>query len=119
MEESPIIDADALERLEEWGGGALVLQLVEIFLEHAPERVGQIRSGLDETDLEVAERGAHSLKSSAGNLGARRLERVAARIEDHSSRREVAEATDLLDALESAYQEARTALQALKEKMEE
>ncbi|NIP57479.1 MAG: hypothetical protein GWM92_04680, partial [Gemmatimonadetes bacterium] len=98
---------------------ALVLQLVEIFLEHTPVRMGQIQGGLDETDLEVAERGAHSLKSSAGNLGARRLERVAARIEEHASRGEAEEATDLLVELESTYQEARTALRALKEKMEE
>lgn len=119
MEESPVIDADALERLEEWGGGDLVLQLVGIFLEHTPERVGQIRTGLEETDLEVTERGAHSLKSSAGNLGARRLERVAARIEEHASRGELEAAADLLDDLESAYGEARTSLEALKEKMEE
>ena len=44
--------------------------MIDLFFEHAPGRVQGGRSGLDGGDLELAERSAHPLKSSAANLGA-------------------------------------------------
>lgn len=119
MDEPAVIDPDALDRLEEWGGSDLILQLVQIFLEHAPQRVAQIRRGFDADGLEEAERGAHSLKASAGNLGARRLESLAGRIEEGVSAGEPEAARDLVDELEAAFGEACEALERLREGMAE
>jgi len=80
--EERLIDPGALERLGEWGGTELVTKMMELFLEVTPERVTEIRAGLDAGDLDRVERGAHSLRSSAGNLGADPVRELAARIEE-------------------------------------
>lgn len=110
MNDSVVIDTDALGRLEEWGGQDLILKMLQLFLEHAPERMDQIRTGIDGESLEVAERGAHSLKSSAGNLGARRLQSLAAEVEDLAAGGDAEGVLARLPDLETAYAEARAAL---------
>jgi len=116
MDESDVIDAEAVQRLEEWGGRTLVNEMTRIFLEHSPRRVEEIRRGLAGEGLELTERGAHSLKSSAGNLGARTLQGISRRIEDCAAEGDPEGARALLEELEEAYGEARTALELLKEK---
>ena len=64
-----IIDPAALKRLEDWGGASLSKEIVRLFLENGPTQVDQIRGAMDGEDLDVPERGAHSLKSSAANVG--------------------------------------------------
>jgi CheY-like chemotaxis protein len=76
-----IIDPAALERLQEWGGPKLSNEIVRLFLDHGPSRMDQIRAAIDEEDLEVPERGAHSLKSSAANVGALHVQKVASDLE--------------------------------------
>jgi HPt (histidine-containing phosphotransfer) domain-containing protein len=71
-----IIDKAALERLEEWGGTKLSTEIVKLFLENGPARMDQIREAIDGDDLDVPERGAHSLKSSAANVGALHVQRL-------------------------------------------
>lgn len=105
-----VVDRDALARLEEWGGRELMVNMLRIFLEHAPKRMEKIREGADSGPLSAAEDGAHSLKSSAGNLGARRLQSLAAEVENRASEGDVEGVTALLPDLEAAFDEARTAL---------
>jgi HPt (histidine-containing phosphotransfer) domain-containing protein len=77
-----ILDPEAMERLKEWGGHTLVAKMVELFLEVTPERMEAIRKGVREGDAKAVERGAHSLRSSAGNLGADAVRHLAGRIEE-------------------------------------
>ncbi len=77
-----LLDPGAFVRLREWGGDVLVGKMVDLFLKNAPERHAEIRSGLDEGEAERVERGAHSLKSSAANMGAERLRRLCQLVED-------------------------------------
>ena len=67
------IDPAALKRLEGWGGVKLSREIVQLFLDNGPTRVDQIREAMDGEDLEVSERGAYSLKSSAANIGAQQM----------------------------------------------
>jgi len=68
-----IIDPAALKRLEGRGGVKPSREIVQLFLDNGPTRVDQIREAMDGEDLEVSERGAHSLKSSAANVGAQQM----------------------------------------------
>jgi two-component system, sensor histidine kinase and response regulator len=77
-----LLDPAAFVRLREWGGDVLVGKMVDLFMKNAPERHAEIRSGLEEADPKRVERGAHSLKSSAGNMGAERLRRLCQLVED-------------------------------------
>ena len=111
----PVIDPDAIARLQEWGGPELVGKMIQLFLENAPERLDLIRTGLETGDFDVAERGAHSLKSSSGNVGARELHLAAAEMEDLASRQEEEEMRDLLPRLEEVYERSLSALSALEQ----
>ena len=81
MPDPRVVDADALERLLRIGGQPFLLEMIELFLENAPERLSAARRALEEGDGPALYRAAHSLKSTAGNLGAQRLQAVAERLE--------------------------------------
>lgn len=110
-----ILDPAALNRLREWGGDALLGRMVSLFLELGPERVGSLSGALADGDLEVLERTAHSLKSSAGNVGALRLSSDAARLE--TAAREARSGggqetlTELVEALGRSWKETSHALE--------
>lgn len=114
-----IIDIKALERLEEWGGLKLRRQMMELFLEHAPERMDQVRDGLAASDPHAVELGSHSLKSNAGNVGAIILQEIAAQVENAATDGDLATAEGLLPDLESAFDEARSAMDAMRGDTEE
>lgn len=80
----PVVDRTAVERLQRIGGGSLLNEMIALFLEHGVPRVDAAEQGMADADLDRVERAVHSLKSSAGNLGGRRLQMLAQTIEDHA-----------------------------------
>ena len=113
MSESVILDPAALDRLKEWGGEKLLSQMLRLFLDNSPARMEQIRTGAAGGDIGEAEKGAHSLKSSAANVGAEELRNLSATMERLASQREEAQVTALLPDLEGAYARARAALEEI------
>jgi HPt (histidine-containing phosphotransfer) domain-containing protein len=75
--EDPVLDPAAQERLRRLGGPRLLRQMAGLYLEHGPDRVRALREGAASDDAGQVERSAHTLKSSAGNLGALRVQRAA------------------------------------------
>ena len=108
-----IIDPAALDRLEEWGGADLTRQMVRLFLESAPERIAEIRTCEENDPGDLPERGGHSLKSSAANVGAREVRRLAGEIEEHAANGNLEAVRALLPAIEDAFDRARQALETL------
>ena len=119
MSDRVIIDHQALERLEEWGGPKLQRQILKPFLEHAPERMDQIRDGLAASDPHAVELGSHSLRSSAANVGVVILQEIAGQVENAAADKDLGTAEGLLPDLESAFDEARSALDAMRRGTEE
>ena len=113
MSESAVLDESALDRLREWGGDRLLGQMIKLFLENAPTRMAQIRVGASGTDLQEAEKGAHSLKSSAANVGALTLRGIAADIERAAGGGDTEQVNELLPSIEAAFAEAITALETV------
>lgn len=111
--DSTIIDQAALERLEEWGGKKLSHEIVRLFLENGPVRMDQIRVAMKVEDLDSPERGAHSLKSSAANVGARHVRRLADEVELAASDSDLKRVRDLIPNLEQAYAEAALELEVI------
>lgn len=103
------LDRAALERLRRLGGERLLREMVQLFLQLGPERMASATSG----SLEAAERACHSLKSSAGNLGAHALQAAAGGAEDAAAARDASAFAAALPALETAYAEAETELTQL------
>jgi HPt (histidine-containing phosphotransfer) domain-containing protein len=119
MTDSAIIDPQALDRLREWGGEKLAGQMVRLFLKNTGGRMDQIRAGVAHGDLEKAERGAHSLKSSAANIGAEVLRTLATRLERAALDSNLEDARTLLPELEAAYADAMRELEALERSLVE
>ncbi len=107
MNDKPVLDQASLDRLREWGGDKLVSQMVKLYIENTHARLAQIDEGLaDGGELRDAEMAAHSLKSSAANVGAARVSKLAADAEDAAERQEDARVRELRDELAAAISEA-------------
>jgi HPt (histidine-containing phosphotransfer) domain-containing protein len=72
----PETDPAALERLRRFGGDKLVADMITLFLEAVPQRLGAARSGFARGEPHVVEHELHALKSSAAQLGALRMHRL-------------------------------------------
>jgi HPt (histidine-containing phosphotransfer) domain-containing protein len=112
--DEPLLDQSMLDRLHEWGGAELRGKMVDLFFENGRERVAGVKEGLASGDLELAERSAHSLKSSAATLGAARVRSVAGRIEELLEQGNAPAATALFDELNHRFEEALGALGSMK-----
>jgi HPt (histidine-containing phosphotransfer) domain-containing protein len=108
--EGVLLDRTALEKVRTLGGPHLVARLIDMFLENAPDRLARAVAGTADGDLETVERATHSLKSTAGNLGARRLQLLAEAAEDLAAARAGTQLAPLLARLRTVYDETRLAL---------
>lgn len=75
------IDKDVLKRLHEMGGDELVTGLIDLYLKGAPVKMDAIFDGLKTASCEPIERAAHTMISSAGNLGGKLVSDLAKKIE--------------------------------------
>ena len=114
MTDEPLLDQSMLDKLHEWGGVELRGKIVDLFFENGRERVDGLKHGLASGDLELAERSAHSLKSSAATLGAVRVRAVAGRIEELLEKRDPARAEELLGELNRHFGDALAALGSMR-----
>lgn len=64
------------------GREALAIRMIGLFVESAPTRATAIRDGHRDGDLDAVRRAAHSLRPSAGQLGASGLQSLCQEIED-------------------------------------
>jgi HPt (histidine-containing phosphotransfer) domain-containing protein len=110
--DAPILDPVALQRLERLGGHALRRRMVQLFLETAPERLEAAAVGAAGGDLDGVERAAHSLRSSAGNIGAAAVAYLTGALETAAARGDAPEVQSLLGSLRDALEATCRALAA-------
>jgi HPt (histidine-containing phosphotransfer) domain-containing protein len=103
------IDMRALERLRKLGGNELLAKMVSLFTSQAEPGVREAATALSSGDFDGVQRAAHSLKSSAGNLGAQKVQDIADQIEQLAEQRS-GEISALLTDLERAYLRAKDRL---------
>jgi HPt (histidine-containing phosphotransfer) domain-containing protein len=80
-----VLDERILNDLRDLGGQddpGLLAELIDIFLQDAPQRMAEIMNGLKAGDLKGVERAAHTLKSSSANIGALGLSSMCKRMEE-------------------------------------
>lgn len=120
MSDRPVIDQAALVRLQGLGGDKLVVQMARLYLENARERLTQIGSAFAEGgSISEAESGAHSLKSSAANIGAVRVNELASTMEATAARGDREAVAGLRGALQQAVDDSETRLKELLGDMDE
>jgi HPt (histidine-containing phosphotransfer) domain-containing protein len=84
------------------GNGALLRELVALFLEDAPRWLWAIRSALHSREQDRLWRTAHTLLGSAASLSARATQEAARGLETLARAGDLAGAAEALPALESA-----------------
>lgn len=99
------LDAETVGHIQQLGGDALVREIFETFLEHAPGRMQGVRAGIAAGDLVNAAKAAHSLRSSAVSLGGAETARLAAETERSLRDGDEAALPGRLAALERSFEE--------------
>lgn len=106
----PVVDVHTLDRLNRLGGEGFVREMVGIFDSQGALRIRNTEACLAQGDLQAVRRHAHSLVSTAGNLGARRLQRLATMIEQAAESADLATLQDLVPHLSSEHAAAAAVL---------
>jgi HPt (histidine-containing phosphotransfer) domain-containing protein len=102
MNDEKYFDRSALARLHKLGGDEFVRQMIDLFFDYAPKRLAAARAGAQAGDLHAVEKAVHPLKSSAGQIGAQRVQELAAQIEKLAMDKQADAIPPLLDQLEAA-----------------
>lgn len=113
----PALNPAAIERLLKLGGEKFTREMIEIFGSYGEKKLAEARQARQAENLAALAAAAHPLKSSAGNVGALRVQELAAQVElsAHEQKGDLAGAQ--LDELERAFAEARTFLELEKQKL--
>ncbi len=106
-------DPAAIERLIVLGGPSLVAEVAQLFIDHGRSRVLQLHDAWARQDLEGVSTAAHSVRSSAAQLGLSSFSRLARRLEDSGREGDVAGVALGMTALDDEFQRAVGALGSL------
>ncbi|MFC1735999.1 response regulator [Candidatus Hydrogenedentota bacterium] len=108
-EKGSIYDGPAfLELLS--GDEKLLKQILEIFLEETPRQLASLRESVAGGDADAVSRIAHSIKGSCGTITAIQMRTAALRLEAAARNEGLDQADELLDNLESEFENVRTCL---------
>ena len=103
------IDIATFDELRHTAGADFVVELVETFLEEAPQMLAELRQTLAAEQADAFRRAAHSLKSNSHTFGATALGAQARELELGG----MPAGTAALDALDAEYARAAAALKDL------
>jgi HPt (histidine-containing phosphotransfer) domain-containing protein len=115
MNETINLDPAAVERLQRLGGNEFVTKMIDLFGSYATEKLALARKALDAGDFARLADAVHPIKSSAGNVGARRVQELARQIEELGRASKPELLPGLLAELEAAFAAAKSELEQLKQ----
>lgn len=112
----PVLDMSVVEELlaiANDGDPELILDLIQMFLDDGPSKVQAVVEGVQSGNFDRAERAAHSLKGSSGNLGALVLSEICEKLQVATRHHRQDDARQLVPALQTNYEAAEAALRKL------
>lgn len=109
-EQSPLNPA-ALERLRKLGGDKFLVDMINLFLSYGSTKVAEARRAHQAGNLVAVADAAHPIKSSAGNVGAERLQQAAMSLEQSAKEGRAADVAAQVDELETAYAQVKGLLE--------
>jgi len=98
----PVIDQATFEELKQMSGEDFINELIDAFLDDAPNMLANMKSALETKDVESFRRNAHSLKSNANTFGAPELGELAKELEFMAKENNL-EIGNRLEVLNEAY----------------
>ena len=97
-----IIDKATFNELKQMSGADFINELIDAFLEDAPNMIANMHTALETKDVEAFRRNAHSLKSNANTFGATELGALAKELEFMAKENNLGVGTKLT-ALDEAF----------------
>ena len=114
MSDSRNLNPASLERLHRLGGDSFVCKMLELFLDYAGKKIIEARAAQAAGNFDGVEKAVHPIKSSAGNVGACRIQELAILIETFAREGKIELMADSLDELERAFAAAKPELEERK-----
>jgi HPt (histidine-containing phosphotransfer) domain-containing protein len=109
-----LIDREAWEMMKSMTEPAFLVELIDVYLNDAPELIEQMRTGITAGDIASVRRAAHSLKSNSATFGATRLAAVSRALEMIAKEGTLDGAGPALAAVEAEYAQLVPLLVGLK-----
>ena len=111
MNEPVTLDPAAIERLRKLGGDKFASDMIGLFFSYGGKKVSEAKQAQQAGDLAGVANAAHPMKSSAGNVGAARVQALAAQLEQAAKSGNSDAIAGLVGEFESAFAETRTLLE--------
>ena len=107
-----VLDLSVLEDLRDLddGEGEILRETIDVFLDTTPERLDGLLQALQAGDAETAERLAHTLKSSSGIVGGRRMMAICAELENAFRNDVPVDAAALVQRISEQFSDLRAEL---------
>jgi HPt (histidine-containing phosphotransfer) domain-containing protein len=107
------IDRNTFEELKQMSGADFINELIDAFLEDAPQMITNMQAALTARDVESFRRNAHSLKSNANTFGAGELAAFAKELEFMAKENNL-EIGNRLEVLQEALKRALDELKGMR-----
>ncbi len=108
-----IIDQSTFEELKQMSGEDFINELIDAFLDDAPNMISQMQAAITTRDVESFRRNAHSLKSNAHTFGATELGALAKELEFMAKQNNL-EIGNRLEFLNEAYTKVAEELKGMR-----
>ena len=109
----PLIDPATFEELKQISGADFINELIDAFLDDAPNMLANMSAALAAQDVDAFRRNAHSLKSNANTFGATELGALAKELE-FMARENNLNIGNRLEVLKAAYAQVAEALKGMR-----
>ncbi len=111
MPDKRILDLERLEEAFE-DDTAGIAELLDMALATGAKHRQALAEGIASGDAEVVRRAAHSIKGSAGNIGANLVMRLAAELDERARAGDLSDAPARVEAIDAAYAEVAEEVRA-------
>ncbi|MBI1731019.1 Hpt domain-containing protein [Candidatus Acetothermia bacterium] len=108
------IDLKLFNELKEMVGQDFMGELIDTFLDEAPQLISALQNGLLQNDREIFYRSAHSLKSNAASFGAQLLAEQAKALELLGRSNQLDQVGDQIKKLSAEWKSVEEVLKGLR-----
>jgi HPt (histidine-containing phosphotransfer) domain-containing protein len=115
----PVLNFDKLNtwrQMDPEGGAGFIKKLITIYLSSAPAFQMRIEHAIQAADSDALVKAAHTLKSSASNVGAELLADICRQLEEYGDKNQLSSAAELLEEMQNESRRVITALEELLKK---
>lgn len=112
----PVLDPQIIENLRQLtadGEPDVLAEVLQLFLQDVPRRIAKLRAACAAGDAVEVYKAAHSLKGSAGNIGAQTLFALCRQLDDKGRAGDLTDAAQLVDTLDREFARVEVAIRGI------